>query len=134
MVGQYLEVEVVGRADARISAQGLESFTPELASHSEDYSQLYLDVDLEQLMMELHSKASPKVGSDDLTSFPSSNRDLTLERINTLFVGVARTTDKSHGHTRLLPKYAFSIGATTDENNIPNYPRLEQNTKFRWYK
>ena len=49
---------------------------------------------------------------------------LTLERINTLFVGVARTTDKSHGHTLdSLPKYAFSIGATTSES-IPNYPGL----------
>ena len=69
-------------------------------------------------------KASPQVGSDNLSSFPSSNRDVTLERINTLFVGVARTTDKSHGHTLdSLPKYAFSIGGTTSES-IPNYPSL----------
>ena len=41
-----------------------------------------------------------------------------------MIVGVARTTAKNHGHTLdSLPKYAFSIGATTSEA-IPNYPGL----------
>ena len=97
------EVDVVGRADARISAQTLESFTPELASQSRLVFRLSLVVDLERLMME-HFVQHHQVGSDNLSSFPSTERDLTLERINTLFVGVARTTDKSWTYFRLFTK------------------------------
>jgi len=118
------QVDVVGRADARISAQTLESFTPELASTFRGIFTTVFGRRLGTIDDGTALKASPQVGSDDLTSFPNTNRDITLERINTLFVGVARTTDKSHGHTLdSLPKYAFSIGGTTSES-IPNYPSL----------
>ena len=29
-----------------------------------------------------------------------------------------------------LPKYAFSIGATTDRTNIPHYPELSTNKRL----
>ena len=118
------QVDIVGRADARITPQTVESFTPELASTLRGIFTTVFGRRLGTIDDGTALKASPQVGSDNLTSFPNTNRDLTLERINTIFVGVARTTDKSHGHTLdSLPKYAFSIGATTSES-IPNYPGL----------
>ena len=118
------QVDVIGRANAQISVQSLESFTPELASTLKGLFITVFGRRLGTIDDGTALKATPQVGSDDLTSFPSSNRDITLERINTLLVGVARTTDTSHGHTLdSLPKYAFSIGATTTES-IPNYPSL----------
>ena len=118
------QVDVVGRANAKITAQTLESFTPELASTLKGLFTEIFGRRLGTIDDGTALKASPQVGSDNLSSFPSSNRDITLERINTIFVGVARTTDKSHGHTLdSLPKYAFSIGGTTSEA-IPNYPSL----------
>ena len=129
--GVFGEVEVKGLASARISAQSLDSFTPELASLFRTLFTTVFGRRLGTIDDGTSLKASPSVGSDDLTSFPSSNRDLTLERINTLLVGVARTTDKSHGHTLdSLPKYAFSIGATTDRTNIPHYPSLSTNRRL----
>ena len=117
------QVDVVGRADARISAQTLESVTPELASTFRGIFTTVFGRRLGTIDDGTSLKASPQVGSDDLTSFPSSNRDLTLERINTIFVGVARTPSAQGSTLNLLPKYAFSIGATTSEA-IPHYPGL----------
>ena len=78
------QVDVVGRADARISAQTLESFTPELASTFKGLFTTVFGRRLGTIDDGTALRASPQVGSDDLTSFPSSNRDLTLERINTI--------------------------------------------------
>ena len=118
------QVDVVGRANARITPQTVESFTPELASELKGIFTTVFGRRLGTVDDSTALKATPQVGSDNLTSFPNTNRDLTLERINTIFVGTARTTDKSHGHTLdSLPKYAFGIGGTTTES-IPNYPSL----------
>ena len=118
------QVDVVGRANAQITAQTLESFTPELAS---TFKGLFTEIfgrRLGTIDDGTALKTSPQVGSDNLSSFPTSNRDVTLTRNNNVIVGVARTTAKNHGHTLdSLPKYAFSIGATTSEA-IPNYPGL----------
>jgi len=117
------QVDIVGRADARISAQSLESFTPELASTLRGIFTTVFGRRLGTVDDGTALKASPQVGSDNLTSFPNTNRDLTLERINTIFVGVARTPSAQGSTLDLLPKYAFSIGATTSES-IPHYPGL----------
>ena len=117
------QVDVLGRADARISAQSLESFTPELASTLKGLFTTVFGRRLGTIDDGTSLKATPQVGSDNLTSFPNTNRDLTLERINTIFVGVARTPSAQGSTLNLLPKYAFSIGATTSES-IPHYPGL----------
>tara|TARA_B100001113_G_scaffold218092_1_gene178909 strand:- start:2308 stop:5220 length:2913 start_codon:yes stop_codon:yes gene_type:complete len=119
------QVDIVGRPinNARISPQTVESFTPELASELKGIFSTVFGRRLGTIDDGTSLKATPQVGSDDLTSFPNTNRDLTLERINTIFVGVARTPSAQGSTLDLLPKYAFSIGATTSES-IPNYPGL----------
>ena len=109
--------------NARITPQTVESFTPELASTLRGIFSTVFGRRLGTIDDGTSLKATPQVGSDDLTSFPNTNRDLTLERINTIFVGVARTPSAQGSTLDLLPKYAFSIGATTSEA-IPNYPGL----------
>ena len=109
--------------NARITPQTVESFTPELASTLRGIFTTVFGRRLGTVDDGTSLKATPQAGSDDLTSFPNTNRDLTLERINTIFVGVARTPSAQGSTLDLLPKYAFSIGATTSES-IPNYPGL----------
>jgi len=109
--------------NARITPQTVESFTPELASTLRGIFTTVFGRRLGTIDDGTSLKATPQVGSDDLTSFPNTNRDLTLERINTIFVGVARTPSAQGSTLDLLPKYAFSIGATTSES-IPHYPGL----------
>ena len=121
------EVEVVGRANAKITPQTVDSFTPELASTLKTLFITIFGRRLGTIDDGTSLKATPKVGSDNLTNFPNTNRDITLERINTIFVGVARTTSKSHGHTLdLLPKYAFAVPPTDTSLNIPHYPGIKR--------
>ncbi len=118
------EVEVVGRATTRISAQTLESFTPELASTLRTLFTAVFGRRLGTVDDGTSLRSTPKVDVESHTDLTTTTRDTTLTRINNVIVGVARTTSKSHGHTLdSLPKYAFSIGATTTES-IPNYPSL----------
>ena len=118
------EVEVVGRATTRIQAQTLESFTPELASLFRTLFSAVFGRRLGTVDDGTSLRSTPKVGVESHTDLPNTTRDTTLTRINNVIVGVARTTSKSHGHSLdSLPKYAFSIGATTTES-IPNYPSL----------
>ena len=121
------EVEVVGRANAKISPQTVDSFTPELASTLKTLFITIFGRRLGTIDDGTSLKATAKVGSDNLTNFPNTNRDITLERINTIFVGSARTTSKSHGHTLdLLPKYAFAVPPTDTSLNIPHYPGIKR--------
>mgnify|MGYP003300066741 CR=1 FL=1 len=121
------QVDVVGRADARISAQTLESFTPELASTIKGLFTEIFGRRLGTIDDGTALKASPQVGSDNLSSFPNTNRDVTLTRNNNVIVGVARTTAKNHGHTLdLLPKYAFAVPPTDSSVAIPHYPGLRR--------
>ena len=118
------EVEVVGRANAQVSIQTVDSYSPELASTLRTIFTTVFGRRLGTVDDGTSIKATAKVGSDDLTSFPNTNRDTTLTRINNVIVGTARITSKSHGHTLdSLPKYAFGIGPTTTAS-IPNYPSL----------
>jgi len=123
------EVEVVGRVNAQISMQTVDSFTPELASTLRTIFTTVFGRRLGTVDDGTVLKATPKVGSDDLTSFPSSNRDLTLSRINTLAIGVVRTPRALGPTLDLLPRYAFGIGPTTTES-IPNYPSLTRTTNL----
>ena len=119
------EVEVVGRANAKITPQTVDSFTPELASTLRTLFITIFGRRLGTVDDGTALKATPKVGSDNLTSFPNTNRDLTLTRINNVVVGVARSPRAMGPTLDLLPRYAFSIGATTTEN-IPHYPSIKR--------
>ena len=123
------EVEVVGRVNAQISMQTVDSFTPELASTLRTIFTTVFGRRLGTVDDGTVLKATPKVGSDDLTSFPNSNRDLTLSRINTLAIGVVRTPRALGPTLDLLPRYAFGIGPNTTEA-IPNYPSLTRTTNL----
>ena len=123
------EVEVVGRVNAQISMQTVDSFTPELASALRTIFTTVFGRRLGTVDDGTVLKATPKVGSDDLTSFPNSNRDLTLSRINTLAIGVVRTPRALGPTLDLLPRYAFGIGPNTTEA-IPNYPSLTRTTNL----
>ena len=123
------EVEVVGRVNAQISMQTVDSFTPELASTLRTIFTTVFGRRLGTVDDGTVLKATPKVGSDDLTSFPSSNRDLTLSRINTLAIGVVRTPRALGPTLDLLPRYAFGIGPRTTEK-IPHYPSISRTTNL----
>jgi len=118
------EVEVVGKATARMTAQTVDSFTPELASLFRTLFSAVFGRRLGTVDDGTSLRSTPKVGVESHTDLPNTTRDTTLTRINKVIVGVARTTSKSHGHTLdSLPKYAFGIGPTTTAS-IPNYPSL----------
>ena len=123
------EVEVVGRANAQINIQTVDSYSPELASTLRTIFTTVFGRRLGTVDDGTSLKATPKVGSDDLTSFPNTNRDTTLTRINTLAIGVVRTPSAQGPTLDLLPKYAFGIGPTTTEA-IPNYPSLTRTTNL----
>lgn len=123
------EVEVVGRANAQINIQTVDSYSPELASTLRTIFTTVFGRRLGTVDDGTSLKATPKVGSDDLTSFPNTNRDTTLTRINTLAIGVVRTPSAQGPTLDLLPKYAFGIGPTTTED-IPHYPSISRTTNL----
>ena len=117
------EVEVVGRANAQVNIQTVDSYSPELASTLRTIFTTVFGRRLGTVDDGTSIKATAKVGSDDLTSFPNTNRDTTLTRINNVIVGVVRTPSAQGPTLDLLPRYAFGIGPTTTAS-IPNYPSL----------
>jgi len=119
------EVEVVGRATTRISAQTLESFTPELASLFRTLFVAVFGRRLGTVDDGTTLRSSPKVDAESHTNLTSSTRDTTLTRINNVVIGVVRTPRRVGPTLDLLPKYAFSIGGNTSEN-IPNYPGIKR--------
>jgi len=123
------EVEVVGRANAQVSIQTVDSYSPELASTLRTIFTTVFGRRLGTVDDGTSIKATAKVGSDDLTSFPNTNRDTTLTRINNVIVGVVRTPSAQGPTLDLLPRYAFGIGPNTTEA-IPNYPSLTRTTNL----
>ena len=69
------EVEVVGRANAKITPQTVDSFTPELASTLRTLFITIFGRRLGTVDDGTTLKATPKVGSDNLTNLPNTNRD-----------------------------------------------------------
>ena len=85
------EVEVVGRAVTRISAQTLESFTPELASTLRTLFIAVFGRRLGTVDDGTSLRASPSSDVESHTNLTSSTRDITLTRTNNVIVGVARS-------------------------------------------
>ena len=123
------EVEIVGRATIRITAQTLESFTPELASTLRTLFIAVFGRRLGTVDDGTSLRASPASDADSHTNLTSSTRDVTLSRINNVIVGVARSPRAQGPTLDLLPRYAFGIGPTTTET-IPNYPSIIRTTNL----
>jgi len=123
------EVEVVGRAVTRITAQSVDSFTPELASTLRTLFTAVFGRRLGTVDDGTSLRASPASDAESHTNLTSSTRDVTLTRTNNVIVGVVRTPSAQGPTLDLLPKYAFSIGATTTEN-IPHYPGIKRITNL----
>ena len=123
------EVEVVGRAVTRITAQSVDSFTPELASTLRTLFTAVFGRRLGTVDDGTSLRVSPASDAESHTNLTSSTRDVTLTRINNVIVGVARTPSAQGPTLDLLPKYAFSIGANTTEN-IPHYPGIKRITNL----
>ena len=123
------EVEVVGRATAKISAQTLESFTPELASTLRTLFVAVFGRRLGTVDDGTSLRVSPASDVESHTDLTSSTRDITLSRINNVIVGVARSPRAQGPTLDLLPRYAFGIGPNTTEA-IPNYPSLTRTTNL----
>ena len=123
------EVEIVGRATTRITAQTLESFTPELASTLRTLFIAVFGRRLGTVDDGTSLRASPASDADSHTNLTSSTRDVTLSRINNVIVGVARSPRAQGPTLDLLPRYAFGIGPTTTET-IPNYPSIIRTTNL----
>ena len=124
------EVEVVGKATARMTAQTVDSFTPELASLFRTLFSAVFGRRLGTVDDGTSLRSTPKVGVESHTDLPNTTRDTTLTRINNVIVGVARTPS-AHGPTLdLLPKYAFAISPRDTANNIPNYPTMNKTKVF----
>ena len=121
------EVEVVGRATARVSAQTLESFTPELASTLRTLFTAVFGRRLGTVDDGTSLRSSPKLGVESHTDLANTTRDTTLSRINNVIVGVARSPRAMGPTLDLLPRYAFGIGPNTTEA-IPNYPSITRTT------
>ena len=123
------EVEIVGRATTRITAQTLESFTPELASTLRTLFIAVFGRRLGTVDDGTSLRASPASDVDTHTNLTSSTRDVTLSRINNVIVGVARSPRAQGPTLDLLPRYAFGIGPNTTEA-IPNYPSITRTTNL----
>ena len=123
------EVEVVGRAVTRISAQTLESFTPELASTLRTLFIAVFGRRLGTVDDGTSLRASPASDVESHTNLTSSTRDVTLSRTHNVIVGVARSPRAQGPTLDLLPRYAFGIGPNTTEA-IPNYPSLTRTTNL----
>ena len=123
------EVEVVGRAVARVSAQTLESFTPELASTLRTLFTAVFGRRLGTVDDGTSLRSSPTLGVESHTDLANTTRDTTLSRINNVIVGVARSPRAQGPTLDLLPRYAFGIGPNTTEA-IPNYPSITRTTNL----
>ena len=126
------EVEVKSRVSARIQAQTLDSFTPELASLLSTLFTAVFGRRLGTVDDGTTLRANPQTDAETISNLTSGTRDVTLSRINTVRVGVTRDTSETRVGSTLenLPKYAFSIGATTDRTNMPHYPGLSTNKRL----
>ena len=102
------------------------SFTPELASLLRTAFTSIFGRRLGTVDDGTTLRATPQVASDSILS--NGERDLTLERINTVFVGVIRANaNLGIGPTlENLAKYAFAVEPIESDSELPNYPGLRR--------
>ena len=121
------EVEVKSRVSARITAQTLESFTPELASTLSTLFSAVFGRRLGTVDDGTSLRANANSDAETHSNLTSGTRDVTLSRINTVLVGVTRSPQQNHGSTLdNLPKYAFAISPKDAITNSPTYPGINK--------
>ena len=121
------EVEVKSRVSARITAQTLESFTPELASTLTTLFSAVFGRRLGTVDDGTSLRANANSDAENISNLTSGTRDVTLSRINTVLVGVTRSPQQNHGSTLdNLPKYAFAISPKDAITNSPTYPGINK--------
>ncbi len=121
------EVEVKSRVSARITAQTLESFTPELASTLTTLFSAVFGRRLGTVDDGTSLRANANSDAETHSNLTSGTRDVTLSRINTVLVGVTRSPQQNHGSTLdNLPKYAFAISPKEGFTNSPTYPGINK--------
>ena len=121
------EVEVKSRVSARITAQTLESFTPELASTLTTLFSAVFGRRLGTVDDGTSLRANANSDAETHSNLTSGTRDVTLSRINTVLVGLTRSPHQNHGSTLdNLPKYAFAISPKDAITNSPTYPGINK--------
>lgn len=122
------EVSIVSSVKAGIQAQTLDSFTPELASLFKTVFTAIFGRRLGTVDDSTTLRATPSLGSDTILS--NAERDLTLERINTIFVGVVRANPVTSGSTLdNLPKYAFAVEPMLTDSTLAHYPGITRKAR-----
>ena len=73
-------------------------------------------------------RATPQLASDTILS--DAERDLTLTRINTIFVGIVRANPMTSGSTLdNLAKYAFAVEPMLTDSDLPHYPGFRRKAR-----
>ena len=73
-------------------------------------------------------RATPQLASDTILS--NTERDLTLTRINTIFVGTVRANPMISGSTLdNLAKYAFAVEPMLTDSDLAHYPGLRRKAR-----
>ena len=74
-------------------------------------------------------RATPKLGSDAILS--NGERELTLERVNTIFVGVVRANQNLGIGPTLenLAKYAFAVEPMETDSDLAHYPDFRRTAR-----
>ena len=122
------EVSIVSSVKAGIQAQTLESFTPELASLLKTVFTTIFGRRLGTVDDGTTLRATPSLGSDTILS--DTERDLTLERINTISIGVVRLNSLTSGSTLdNLPKYAFAVEPMLSDGTLAHYPGITRQAR-----
>lgn len=124
------EVSIVTSVKSGVKAQDVTSFSPELASLFRTIFSSIFGRRLGTLDDGTTLRATPSVASDSILS--DGERDLTLERINSLTIGSVRANVKLGIGPTLenLPKYAFAVPEIRTDSEIPHYPGLRRKQTF----
>ena len=123
------EVEVVGRASAKVSVQTLDSYSPEFASALRGVFTTVFGRRLGTVDDGTSIRANSKVGTNELSDLTSTTRDVTLTPKRNVIIGSARTARRTGPTLDLLAKYAFAVPPIPDNAITANYPNFTRTAR-----
>ena len=123
------EVEVVGRANAKVSVQTLDSYSPEFASVLRGVFTTIFGRRLGTVDDGTSIRANSKVGTNELSDLTSTTRDVTLTPRRNVIIGSARTAKRTGPTLDLLAKYAFAVPPIPDNAITANYPNFTRTAR-----
>ena len=123
------EVEVVGRANAKVSVQTLDSYSPEFASVLRGVFTTIFGRRLGTVDDGTSIRANSKVGTNELNDLTSTTRDVTLTPRRNVIIGSARTAKRTGPTLDLLAKYAFAVPPIPDNAITVNYPNFTRTAR-----